>query len=363
MRLGVAAAVVDGHLVPGDIEVEGPSVVAVGVDGPGSGVALPGFIDIHTHGYDGVDFAYASPDEMGIASRSLTATGVTGFQPTLLTLDERDFENALKVHATADYEGAAFLGTHLEGPFLSSDYPGAHEPALLRTPDLEFCRRLVDSGQVGQMTLAPELPGAFELIEFLVQSGSAVAVGHSNAESAVAHRAFDSGAGILTHVFNAMRPFSHRDPGVGGVALTRPDVFISAVVDNVHLSREATLLAMGVGADRFLVVTDAMSGTGRGDGTFRLGNREVTVSGGEARLGDGTIASSVLTMDAALRNLVDLGWDILQASAAVSSTPARAIGRPDLGLIRVGSHADVVVVDDELRVLSTYISGEEMYRR
>jgi len=363
MRLGVAAAVVDGRLLQGDIEVEGVSVAAVGVGGSGSGVALPGFVDIHTHGYDGVDFGSASTDEMEIASRALTATGVTGFQPTLLTLDESEFRNALAVHASANYEGAAFLGTHLEGPFLSPDYPGAHDPALLRTPDLDFCQRLVDAGRVGQMTIAPELPGAFELIGFLVQSGSAVAVGHSNAETAAAHRAFDSGARILTHVFNAMRPFSHRDPGVGGVALTRPDVFISAVVDNVHLSKEATLLAMGVGADRFLVVTDAMSGTGRGDGTFQLGNREVTVRGREARLADGTIASSVLTMDAALRNLVDLGWELPQASAALASTPARAIGRPDVGAINVGSRADIVVVDDELRVLSTYVSGVEMYRR
>lgn len=363
MRLGVAAAVVDGRLVPGDVDVDGPLVVAVGVGGKGSGVALPGFIDIHTHGYDGVDFAYASPAEMRAASRALTATGVTGFQPTLLTLSESDFRDALQVHAAAAYEGATFLGTHLEGPFLSPEYPGAHDPDLLRTPDLDLCRRLVDSGQVGQMTLAPELPGAFDLIELLGRAGSAVAIGHSDSDAAVAHRAFDSGATILTHVFNASRPFSHRDPGVGGVALTRPDVFISAVVDNVHLSKEATLLAMSVGADRFLVVTDAMSGAGRGDGTFQLGNREVMVNGGEARLADGTIASSVLTMDAALRNLVELGWDLPQASAALASTPARAIGRSDLGAIRVGSRADIAVVDAEMSVLATFVSGEERYRR
>lgn len=362
MRLGVAAAVVDGRLVPGDVELEGPSVVAVGVGGTGSGVALPGFIDIHTHGYDGVDFANASRDEMRAASLALTTTGVTGFQPTLLTLDESEFIDSLQVHAAAHYEGAAFLGTHLEGPFLSPEYPGAHDPELLRTPDSDLCRRLIDSGEVGQMTLAPELPGAFELIELLGQAGSAVAVGHSDADAAVAHRAFDSGARILTHVFNASRPFSHRDPGVAGVALTRPDVFISAVVDNVHLSTEATLLAMGVGADRFLVVTDAMSGAGKGEGTFQLGNREVTVHGGEARLADGTIASSVLTMDAALRNLVELGWSLPQASAALASTPARAIGRPELGVIRVGGRADIAVVNDELAVLATFVSGEEMYR-
>jgi N-acetylglucosamine-6-phosphate deacetylase len=363
MRLGVAAAVVDGRLTPGDVEVEGSSVVAVGVSGTGSGVAVPGFIDIHTHGYRGVDFAYASPGEMATASRALTETGVTGFQPTLLTLAEPDFHAALQSHAAARYDGAAFLGTHLEGPFLSPVYPGAHDPGLIREPDLGLCRRFIDSGQVGQMTLAPELSGAFELIGLLGQAGSAVALGHSDADSSVAHRAFDSGARILTHVFNATRAFSHRDPGLVGVALTRPDVFISAVVDNVHLSREATLLAMGVGPERFLVVTDAMSGTGQGEGTFSLGNREVTVHGGEARLANGTIASSVLTMDAALRNLIELGWNLPQASAALATTPALAIGRGDLGVISVGAPADIVVLDDDLNVRSTLVSGEEKYRR
>ncbi len=363
MRLGVAAALVDGRLVPGDVEVEGSSIAAVGIDGGGSGVALPGFIDIHTHGYDGVDFAFASPDEMRDVSLALTATGVTAFQPTLLTLTEKEFRDALLAHAAADYEGASFLGTHLEGPFLSPEYPGAHDPGLLRTPDLGLCRRLLESGVVGQMTLAPELSGAFELIEILGQAGAAIAVGHSDADAALAHRAFDAGARILTHVFNACRPFSHRDPGIGGVALTRPDVFISAVVDNVHLSKEATLLAMAVGPDRFLVVTDAMSGAGRGDGTFQLGNKEVSVHKGEARLADGTIASSVLTMDAALRNLTELGWDLPKASAALAATPARAIGRADLGSIRVGNRADIAIVDDDLKVVATYVSGEERYRR
>lgn len=363
MRLGVSAAVVDGRLVAGDVEISGGDVSAVGVAGPGSGVALPGFIDIHTHGYAGVDFANSAPEELSRASLALTATGVTGFQPTLLTLDEEDSIAALQRHASATYDGAAFLGTHLEGPFLSPAFPGAHDPDLLLDPDHALCRRLLAAGTVGQMTLAPELAGAFDVIELLVASGSVVALGHSNADAGVAHRAFDAGARILTHVFNASRPFSHRDPGIGGVALTRGDVFVSAVVDNVHLSREATLLAMGVGADRFLAVTDAMAGTGLGDGTYPLGNREVIVRGVEARLADGTMASSVLTMDEALRNLVDLGWDLERAARSLSATPARAIGRTDIGLLNVGKPADLVVVDDDLDVVATFVAGEEKYRR
>lgn len=363
MRLGVSAAVVEGRLLAGDVEIVDGEIAAVGVSGAGEGIALPGFIDIHTHGYDGVDFADASPEEMHHASTALTGTGVTGFQPTLLTLGESELAAALDRHREASYDGARFLGTHLEGPFLSPAHPGAHDTALLADPDIDLCRRLLAAGSVGQMTLAPELPGAGELIETLLEAGCTVALGHSNASAGVAHEAFDSGARILTHVFNASRQFSHRDPGIIGVALTRGDVFITAVVDNVHLSKEATLLAMGVGRDRFAVVTDAMAGTGRGDGTYTLGNRQVTVRGGEARLADGTIASSVLTMDAALRNLVDLGWDIEQASSAVARTPATAIGRTDLGVLAVGRTADVVIVDDDLCVVATMVAGEEAYRR
>jgi N-acetylglucosamine-6-phosphate deacetylase len=364
MRLGVSAAVVEGHMVPGDVEIDNGAIFAVGIAGVGGeGIALPGFIDIHTHGYEGVDFADASPEEMNRASVALTATGVTGFQPTLLTLGESDLVAALSRHTEASYDGARFLGTHLEGPFLSPSYPGAHDPALLLTPDVELCRRLLSAGSVGQMTLAPELRGAAELIGILLEAGCTVALGHSDASADVAHRAFDSGANILTHVFNASRPFSHRDPGIVGTALSRDDIFITAVVDNVHLSKEATRLAMRVGPDRFAVVTDAMAGTGRGDGIYTLGNRQVIVRGGEARLADGTIASSVLTMDAALRNLVDLGWDIDQASSAVAGTPAAAIGRSDLGVLAVGRTADVVVVDDDLSVVATVVAGEETYRR
>jgi N-acetylglucosamine-6-phosphate deacetylase len=350
-------------MVAGDVEIADGEIIAVGVAGAGEGTALPGFIDIHTHGYDGVDFADAGPQDMDRASVALTATGVTGFQPTLLTSRESDLAAALGRHSEASYHGARFLGTHLEGPFLSSAHPGAHDPDLLLDPDLAVCRRLLSAGSVGQMTLAPELRGAGEVIEALLNAGCTVALGHSDASASIAHEAFDSGARVLTHVFNASRQFSHRDPGIVGAALTRGDVFITAVVDNVHLSKEATLLAMSVGPDHFVVVTDAMAGAGKGDGSYTLGNRQVTVRGGEARLADGTIASSVLTMDQALRNLVDLGWGIEQASSAIARTPAAAIGRTDLGVIAVGRTADIVVVDDELSVVATVVAGEEKYRR
>lgn len=361
MRLGVEAAVVDGELVAGDIETVDDEVTAVGLTPRGNGIALPGFIDIHTHGYDAVDFAHGSVEDLGRASSGLTATGVTGFQPTLLTLESDDMLGAAKRHSSARYPGARFLGTHLEGPFLSRAHHGAHEPRLLQLPDVETMRRLLEAGSIGQVTIAPELPGASEVIDLLVARNVVVAVGHSDASAREAHEAFDRGARVLTHVFNASRPFRHRDPGVVGVALTRGDVYVTAVVDNVHLSREATLLAMQVGPARFVVVTDAMEAAGQGDGIYTLGNREVTVKGGEARLADGTIASSVLTMDGAFRNLTELGWSVSEAAAAVSTSAADALSRPDLGRISVGGRADIVVLDDAFEVKKTLIEGSEVY--
>lgn len=363
MRLGVGAALAGGEIVAGDVEITEGRVTGFGLPGSGSGIALPGFVDIHTHGFAGVDFANASESEISGASSSLPATGVTGFQPTLLTLDVDSTLRAISTHAGADYPGARFLGTHLEGPFLSPAHPGAHDAGLLRDPDTALTRRMLGEGSVGQMTLAPELPGADELIDLLRESGVAVALGHSEASDIIAHAAFDRGATLLTHLFNASRPFRHRDPGIVGVALTRDDVCLTVVVDNVHLSKEATRLAMLAGPRRFAVVTDAMEAAGKGDGVYVLGNREVSVEGGVARLADGTIASSVLTMDAGLRNLVDLGWDLAAAATSVSTTPAAAIGRPDLGVIADGADADIVVIDDSLEVTRTLVGGVEVFAR
>ena len=362
MRVGVAAAVVGDDLVLGDLEVEDGLITGIGLSGAGSGTALPGFIDLHTHGFDGVDFASASPGSISDASAALCATGVTGFQPTLMTLTTEELKGALGRHRDATYPGAEFLGTHIEGPFLSPAHPGAHAPELLVAPSAEIVADLVDAGTVGQMTIAPELEAALEVISQLRDAGVAVAIGHSDADAGTTYEAIDAGARLLTHVFNASRSFGHRDPGIVGAALTSPSVFVTAVVDNIHLSREASMIVMSAtGPDRFVAVTDAMAAAGRGAGTYTLGNRSVTVSGSEARLEDGTIASSVLTMDAALRNVVDLGWDLAAAVRAVSTNPASAIDRNDRGSIEIGRRADIAIVDDDLQVRRTLVGGVEMY--
>jgi N-acetylglucosamine-6-phosphate deacetylase len=362
MRLGVASAVIDGHLVAGDIELSDGVISEVGLSG-GSGkhIALPGFIDVHTHGYGGVDFARASDAEMDEASTALAATGVTGFQPSLVTMGIDETVTAIEVHAAATYPGARFLGSHLEGPFLSPRYPGAHRPDLILEPDVEVARHMVRAGNVAQMTMAPELEGALPLLEFLIASGVQVAAGHSDATASQAAAFFDAGGVAITHVFNASRPMRHRDPGVVGAALARSDVYITAIFDGVHLSREAAVIVARSAGKRLVAITDAMAAAGASGGNHQLGSQIVTVRGLEVRLADGTIASSVLTMDTALRNLVELGLGLGEASVATSGAAAAMVNRPDLGSLRPGNSADVVVVDESLDVIRTLVGGLEVF--
>jgi N-acetylglucosamine-6-phosphate deacetylase len=257
--------------------------------------------------------------------------------------------------------GARIAGIHMEGPFLAFDRRGAHNPDLLLPPDLELVADLIARGPVTYMTLAPELPDGTELVRELVARGVVVSLGHSDADAAAAHAGFDAGATTVTHLFNAMPPLRHRAPGLPGVAMARADVVVQAIVDGVHLAPEATRLAYAATKGRFALVTDAIGAAGLTDGTHRLGDREVFVAGNEARLADGTLAGSVLTMDGAVRNLVELDVSVEDAVAAATSVPARVLRRPDLGRLTPGAVADVVVLDDGLRPIRTLVDGTEVF--
>ena len=251
---------------------------------------------------------------------------------------------------------------HLEGPFLSARWPGAHDPRHLQAPDAALIERLAGAGPIALVTLAPELPGALELIRTLIARGIIVSCGHSDADADLAHAAFDAGARAITHLHNAHRRSLHRDPGVGGVALVRPDVTVQAIVDGVHLAPEIAYAAFLTARERFCLVSDAMAAAGLGEGSYRLGSRQVEVEGMTARLPDGTLAGSVLTMDAAVRNLVTLGASEVEALLAAARAPARLLARADLGVLAPGAPADVVVLDDRLHVRATFVAGRELHR-
>ena len=359
MRLGVEAALVEGALVPGDVALEDGTVADVGLGHSGRGIAVPGFVDLQVNGFGGVDFATADAEGYRRAGEALLATGVTAFQPTFVTAPEPDLLAALR-ELPSDPIGPRILGAHLEGPFLSPDRLGSHPPSARRDPDRRLLERLLDAGPISQMTLAPELDGALELIDVLHERGVVVSCGHSNATATEAAAAFDRGVRSVTHLFNAMRPFAHRDPGLAGAALARDDVVVQLILDGHHLADETVSVVWKAAAGRVALVTDAIAATGVGDGDYRLGGIEVEVRNGVARrAGDGVLAGSVMTMLDGIRKLHELGTPLHDAVAAATTVPARLAGRVS-GVLRAGGAADLVVLDDRLEVKAVFVGGKEL---
>jgi N-acetylglucosamine-6-phosphate deacetylase len=359
MRLGVEAALVEGVLLPGDVEIEDGRIAAVALGGRrGNGIAVPGFVDLQVNGFGGVDFAAADAAAYRRAGEALLETGVTAFQPTLITAPESALVGMLREVPT-DPIGPRILGVHLEGPFLSPRRLGVHDADSRRDPDPALLERLLAAGPVSYMTLAPELNGALELIDLLHARGVVVSCGHSDATAEEAARAFDRGVGTVTHLFNAMRPLSHRDPGIVGAALARDDVVVQVILDGHHLAEETARVIWRAAAGRVALATDAIAATGVGDGRSRLGILQVEVRDGIARRGDGALAGSVLTMLDAVRNLHALDVPFVDAVAAATAVPARAARRSDVGVLQPGGAADVVVLDDRLEITTVLVAGQD----
>ncbi len=373
MRLGVREALVGGGLVHGDVAVEDGVVVDVGLAPAGrGGLAVPGFVDVQVNGFGGVDAAAADLDGYRTMAAALARTGVTAFRPTLVSLPVGRYAAPLAAAAAAQRElrEVRLLGVHLEGPFLAPGRPGAHDPANLRDPDADLLDRLLAAGLVSHVTLAPELPGALDLIADLARRGLTVSCGHTDADAATAHAAFDRGARAVTHLFNAMRPLGHRDPGIAGAALARPDVVVTVIADGVHLAGDVLAVVARAAHGRLALITDAIAAAGPGDRsagagaeprTVLLGDRIVEVRGAVARLVDGTIAGSVVTMDRAVRTLIAAGASLAEAVGAATAVPAALAGRPDLGTLAPGTPADIAVLDDGLHVCRTLAGGRETH--
>jgi N-acetylglucosamine-6-phosphate deacetylase len=365
MRLGVGAALVGGELVEGDVTIGDGAVADVGVRPAGrGGTAVPGFVDLHINGVAGIDFLTTDVAGYGHAATALARTGVVAFQPTFVSSRVDAYTDPLEVagEVAADHAGLPLVtGVHLEGPFLSPLWPGAHDPVHLRTPEPGLAARLVNAGPVRTITLAPELPGGLDLTAQLAGAGLVVSCGHSDADAAIAHAAFERGARAITHIHNAHRRWKPRDPGLGGVALVRPDVTVQAIVDGVHLAAESAYAVFLATGRRFCLVTDAIEAAMRDARESELGGRPVQIRDGAVRLPDGTLAGSVLTMDEAVRNLVASGASLADAVHAASEAPARLLGRADLGALRPGAPAHLTVLDERLRVVRTLVGGVEAF--
>jgi N-acetylglucosamine-6-phosphate deacetylase len=351
---------VDGVLLAGDVEIEDGRVVGVGLPANGGGgIAVPGFVDLQVNGFGGVDFAEADRAGYRRAGEGMLASGVTAFQPTFITAHEEQLVASL-AEVPLEPVGPRVIGAHLEGPFLSPHRMGAHSLDARRDPDPLLLERLLAAGPVTHMTLAPELPGALELVDALHDRGVVVSAGHSDATAPEAHAAFDRGVGTVTHLFNAMRPLSHRDPGIAGAALARDDVVVQVILDGHHLADETARLIWRAAAGRTALVTDAVAPAGAGDGDYSLSGAPVHVRGGIVRrAADGVLAGSTLRMIDAVRNLHRLGASLPDAVSAATSVPARVARRPELGVLREGGAADVVVLDDRLDIRAVLVAGRE----
>jgi N-acetylglucosamine-6-phosphate deacetylase len=359
--------VLTDRLVQGQIEIEGNTIVSVQPDEsvlPEAPYIAPGFVDIHVHGWGGHS---AMGDDAALTgmSQALLRHGVTSFLPTAVSAPIPDLHRfADRVRSwlpNAPADGAQPLGFNLEGPFLAQSKRGAHAAAVLRIPEdvpTDSLEPLTDGLRV--MTVAPELAGALELRRWLAGRGVAMSVGHSAATFEQARAAFALGAKSTTHLFNGMTGIDHRTPGVALAALLDDSVFVELIADGIHVDPALwSLVARIKPMDRLMLVSDAVPLAGTGDGRGWLGTLEVEVTGPRVTLaGTTTLAGSVLSLDVAVRNLVAAGIALPAAVAAASRNPLALLGVTDRGRLAAGHRADLVELDDELRVLRVMRAGE-----
>lgn len=360
-----------GVLEGGWVRVDGDRIAEVGAGVPpddgaerralGGAWVVPGFVDLHVHGGGGHSMLSGDSVEILAAAAFHREHGTTRTLASIVTAPLDDMLDALRAVREVAGEDHV-LGAHLEGPFLNPDRGGAHDRRHLLAPDAAAFDRLVAAadGRLRAVTFAPELPSGLDLVRRAVDAGVVVALGHSDADHAQAAAAFDAGARLVTHLFNGMRPWHHREPGLAGAALERADVVCELINDGVHLHDATARIAFAAAAGRIALVTDAIAAAGSGDGSYRLGPAAVEVRDGAVRLSDGeTLAGSTLTMDQALKRAVrDLGVPIEAAVEAASTTPARLLGIADrVGSIEAGKQADLVILDEDLEVGAVMAGG------
>jgi N-acetylglucosamine-6-phosphate deacetylase len=331
---------------------------------------VPGFVDVHIHGARGHDVMEGTREALEIITATVAAHGTTSLVATTVTASEKDTRDSVAGIAhfilnTSQYPtrelSAEILGIHFEGPFISPARRGVHPAKWIVPPSREVFAQLLGEarGTAQILTLAPELPGALDLIVAARQAGLVVSLGHTDATYEQAQAAIEAGASHAAHVFNAMRPFSHRGTGVIGAVLTSPKVSAELIADGVHVDEAAMRMLVELKTpERVILVSDGISATGMPDGKYQLGMFEVKVSGGVARNAEGKLAGSTLTLDRALRNMLALGVPLASALRMVTANPARQIGLgARKGILAPGADADLVFLDDQLEVSGVMTRG------
>lgn len=361
---------------PGAVVVEGGRIAEVSREQGGWGlpgrvldaaIVAPGFVDLQVNGGFGIEVG-ADPAAIRALAARLPETGVTSWLPTVVTSPAAIYRDVLAGFAQVGAcPGARPLGLHLEGPYLSPARKGAHQ-ARWMDPDPDapgLFDEFLASDAVRLMTLAPERPGALGRIRRLRERGVLVSLGHTDATFAGFTAGVEAGAAMATHLYNAMSPFAHREPGAIGAALSDDRVAVGLIADGVHAHPAALRLALAAkGAERIALVTDMMAAAGMPPGAYPLGGQTVTTDGQTARLADGTLAGATITMDAAVRTMVaGAGAAVSDAIRMATETPAHLLGRPDLGRLAPGSPADLVLLDVDLYPVATIIAGAIAWER
>jgi N-acetylglucosamine-6-phosphate deacetylase len=370
------------RFAPGRVIIKGTSIMEVGpaatttvpsgaerVDASQM-LVTPGFIEPHIHGAGGVDLMDGTYESLNAVSRFLPQHGTTSFLATTVSSPSEMLTSVIEKigkHAGRPLDGAQLLGIHLEGPFISPAKRGTHKAVNLSAPNADLFRKWVHAANktVRIVTLAPELSGAEELIRIARDSGIFVGMGHSNATSEEAHSAIEEGVCYAVHTFNAMRAFSHRDPGIVGEVLSDDRVFAEIIADGVHVDPSVIrLFARAKGRARVVLVTDAISATGMTDGRYLLGKDLVHVTGGICRDSEGHLAGSTLTQEVALRNFVQWsGWSFEDALLGLTANPAHALKLERKGVLEPGADADIVLMDQTFRVVKTFAKGRLVFNR
>jgi N-acetylglucosamine-6-phosphate deacetylase len=325
----------------------------------------PGFIDIHVHGCNGFDTMDEDENALDAIAKAVLQTGVTSFLPTTMTMPfARVAQSIVRIRqAKGKSGGAEVLGCHMEGPFINEDYKGAQDKQYIIGPSITKIEPYLDCIKV--ITIAPEVADSREFIAACVQKGIVVSIGHSSATYEQAKEAIKAGVSHMAHTFNALPPLHHRLPGAVGAALDS-DIVCELIIDNLHVHPAMQRIVLKIkGVEKIILITDAMRASLLGDGEYEFGGQNVTVKKGEARLKDGVIAGSVLTLNKAVRNFIEnTGLDLVKAIQLVTLNPARQVGVVDRkGSIQVGKDADMVLFDDDLNVFATFVKGQLLFRR
>ena len=357
--------VLAGRVVPGRVEVEDGRIASVTPDAGAAGgpFITPGFVDVHCHGWGG-HYAMGGASALDGMARALVAHGVTSFLPTAVTAPYDDLVRfAEQVRAwipVAPADASAPLGFNIEGPCISTEKKGAQNPAYIQAPSVytdEALAPILEGLRI--MTVAPELPGAIDLIRRLAAAGVSVSLGHSNATADEGAAGYLAGGRTTTHLFNAMSGVDNHHPGMAVASLGADDAYSELIADGLHVERALwPMIVRTKPDDRLILVSDAITLAGVGEGRFQIGDLEVEVRNGSCRLvSDGRLAGSVIALDTAVRNLVEAGVPIAHAVRAATRNPLALLGVTDRGEIAVGQRADVVVLDDALTVQGVMLAG------